>query len=183
MALTAITVRGQDCANLPVSNAVKKEMLVERLLDAKAASGKTFDEIASHIGVTNAYTAQLFMNQAQLKPATAIKLKEVVPNIADSDLAVMQRIPFRSFDPSIMQEPMIYRLVEAMQHYGQGLKALTNEKFGDGILSAIDIFVSLDTVKGILDENRIVITLNGKYLPHIEQASINNTAVVSQGNK
>ncbi len=116
------------------------------------------------------------MNQAQLKPATAVKLAQAVPGITAEDLAIMQKIPFRSFDPTIMQEPMIYRFVEAMQHYGQGLKAIINEKKGDGILSAIDIYVNLDVIKGVLDEDRIVITLNGKFLPHVEQLNANNTA-------
>lgn len=151
-------------------------MLPTYTRDAKAKAGLTFDQIAEAIGVTNAYVAQLFMNQAQLKPATAAKLAASVPGITAEDLAIMQKIPFRSFDPTIMQEPMIYRFVEAMQHYGQGLKAIINEKKGDGILSAIDIYVNLDVVKGVLDEDRIVITLNGKFLPHVEQLSANNTA-------
>lgn len=54
---------------------------MDQLLAAKAASGKTFDEIAVDIGCTNAYTAQLFFNQAQLKPDTAAKLKAAVPQI------------------------------------------------------------------------------------------------------
>jgi len=145
---------------------------------AKAASGKTFDQIASAIGVTNAYCAQLFMNQAQLHPASVPKMKAAVPGISEDDLATMAKVPMRSFDPAIMQEPMIYRFVEAMQHYGSGLKHLINEKKGDGILSAIDIFVDLDIVKGKMGEDRIVITLNGKFLPHIEQLEDNNTARV-----
>lgn len=119
------------------------------------------------------------MNQAHLKPATAEKLKALIPGISNDDIKSMQKIPFRSFDPLIMQEPFIYRLVEAMQHYGQGLKLLVNEKKGDGILSAIDVYVNLDIIKGTMDEDRIVITLNGKFLPHVEQLSHNNTALVS----
>ena len=157
-----------------------KESLVERLLTAKTTSGKTFDEIAKALGVTNAYAAQLFVNQAQLKPNTADKLKAVVPGIDEEDLKLMQRAPMRSFDPSIMQEPLIYRLVEAMQHYGEGIKHLVNEKFGDGIMSAIDIFVDMTEVTGVSGERRIALTLNGKYLPHIEQEAAKNTAVVSQ---
>jgi len=86
----------------------------------------------------------------------------------------------RSFDPAIMQEPMIYRFVEFMQHYGAGLKALINEKKGDGIMSAIDIFGDVKILKGKLGEDRVVLTLNGKFLPHIEQLEENNTALVSQ---
>lgn len=119
------------------------------------------------------------MNQAQLKPATALKLKAAVPAITDEDLATMKKEPFRSFNPTIMQEPMIYRFVEAMQHYGEGLKMIVNERKGDGILSAIDFYVDLNIIKGSMDEDRIVITLNGKFLPHVEQLSSNNTAVIT----
>jgi cyanate lyase len=54
---------------------------VDSLLAAKAASGKTYDEIAAALGVTNAYAAQLFYNQAQLKPEAAPKLKAAVPQL------------------------------------------------------------------------------------------------------
>jgi len=154
----------------------KKEALVERLLDAKHSSGLSFNQIADGLQMTNAYVAQLFMNQAQLKPATATALKKLVPGIADADLLAMQKIPMRSFDPSIMQEPLIYRLVEMMQHYGMGLKHMINEEFGEGIMSAIDLFVEVKKIKGKLGEDRIVLIMNGKFLPHIEQKKENNTA-------
>ena len=93
----------------------KKEELVERLLKAKEEAGVTFDDIAKKLKVTNVYAAQLFVNQAQLKAKTAEKLSAIVPGISEDDLKLMQKSPFRSFDPTIMQEPLIYRLVEAMQ--------------------------------------------------------------------
>ena len=63
-----------------------------------------------------------------------------------------------------------------MQHYGLGIKSIINEKFGDGIMSAIDLYVTVDSVKGVSGEDRVVLTLNGKFLPHIEQRNENNTA-------
>jgi cyanate lyase len=88
----------------------------------------------------------------------------------------MKKAPMRSFNPAILQEPLIYRLNEAMQHYGESIKLITNEKKGDGIMSAIDFYVDLQIVKGVQGEDRIVLTLNGKFLPHIEQLAENNTA-------
>lgn len=44
-----------------------------------------------------------------------------------------------------------------------------NEKFGDGIMSAIDFKLTVDKVKGSKGEDRMVVTMNGKFLPHIEQ--------------
>lgn len=54
-------------------------------------------------------------------------------------------------------------------HYGEAIKHIINEEAGDGIMSAIDFFLSVGTVKGKLGETRVVITFNGKFLPHIEQ--------------
>ena len=128
------------------------------------------------IGVTNLYCSQLFMNQCQLKPATAEKLKKAVPGIEVTDLALMQGCPMRSFDPLIMQDPLIYRLVEAMQHYGQSVKNVVNDLKGDGIISAIDLFMDAKIVKGIHNEDRVVVTLNGKYLAYNEQTLETKTA-------
>ncbi|KAF8453376.1 cyanate lyase C-terminal domain-containing protein [Terfezia claveryi] len=35
------------------------------------------------------------------------------------------------------QEPLMYRLYEAVMNYGKAYKAIMNEMFGDGIMSAI----------------------------------------------
>ena len=37
----------------------------------------------------------------------------------------------------VAREPLIYRLYEIVQNYGYAYKAVINEKFGDGIMSAI----------------------------------------------
>ena len=51
---------------------------------------------------------------------------------------------------------------------------------GDGIISAIDLYVNMDIVQGKQGEDRFVLTLNGKFLPYVEQLTENNTAVTSQ---
>ncbi len=78
----------------------------------------------------------------------------------------------RSYDPDIIQEPTIYRLTEVCMHYGESLKEINNEKFGDGIMSAIDFKLTVDKVKGSQKEDRVVITMNGKFLPHIEKTLV-----------
>lgn len=84
--------------------------------------------------------AQLFVGQANLKPATAEKLKKLVPGISAADLELMQQPPIRSFDPALQQDPFVYRLIEAVQHYGRGLKLIANEKFGKYLNNIIYIF-------------------------------------------
>jgi len=150
--------------------------LVGQLLAAKEASGKTFTQISQEIGLTNAFTAQLFYNQAQLKDGREELLRKACPALTDELISAMKRSPMRSFDPSILKEPHIYRMTEAVTHYGESIKAIMNEELGDGIMSAIDMYATIDVIKGKQGENRLVITLNGKFLPHVEQVSEDNTA-------
>lgn len=42
------------------------------------------------------------------------------------------------------KEPLIYRLYEIVQNYGYAYKAVLNEKFGDGIMSAIAFSTSVE---------------------------------------
>ena len=42
--------------------------------------------------------------------------------------------------------------------------------------SAIDMYATVETVKGVSGEDRIVIKLNGKFLPHVEQLTEKDTS-------
>eukprot|EP00854_Cymbomonas_tetramitiformis_P000610 gene610-1037_t len=152
------------------------DKLVRELLAAKEASGKTYDEIATELGVTNVYCANLFYNQAQLKKGTAPKLKKIVPALSDGHLDAMQLAPFRTWPDNLLQEPNVYRTYEAIMHNGEAIKALINEQAGDGIMSAIDFYCSVKTIKGKAGEDRVVLTFNGKYLKHIEQFTEDDTS-------
>ncbi|KAK9140350.1 hypothetical protein Scep_010031 [Stephania cephalantha] len=146
-----------------------KATVTTQLLAFKKKSGKSFDEIAEETGLTNVYVAQLLRRQAQLKPETAPKLRAALPDLPDHLLEEMMAPPMRSHDPHLIQEPAIYRLNEAVMHFGESIKEIINEKFGDGIMSAIDFFCSVDKVQGVDGKDRVVITFDGKYLPHTEQ--------------
>lgn len=55
-------------------------------------------------------------------------------------------------------DPLLYRLYEVLLVFGQPIKAIIHEKFGDGIMSAIDFNMDVKRVpheKG----DRVVITL------------------------
>jgi cyanate lyase len=150
---------------------------VERVLGAKASSGLSFDDIAVKLGVTNTYAAQLLLGQAKLTKETSQKLAEALPAIDDEDLRSMQSdFPMRTFDSDILKEPHVYRMYEAITHYGVAIKSIINEQCGDGIMSAIDFYCDVGTTTGVNGEKRVVLTLNGKFLPFIEQRLKDNTA-------
>ena len=158
-------------------NATALAERVQRALAAKSSAGLSYDELADKLGVTNAYAAQLLLGQAKLSHGTAAKLKAALPNLSDEDLAAMQNdFPMRAFDDEILKEPNVYRTYEAITHYGESIKAIINEQCGDGIMSAIDFYLDVGTTTGKHGEKRVVITFNGKFLPHIEQKAEDNGA-------
>jgi len=55
---------------------------------------------------------------------------------------------------------------EMMQVYGTTLKSLVHEKFGDGIISAINFKMDIKKVADPEGGERAVITLDGKFLPY-----------------
>jgi cyanate lyase len=70
-----------------------------------------------------------------------------------------------SLDSAVPVDPTIYRFYELIQVYGPTIKALIHEEFGDGIMSAIDFDMEIkrrEDPKG----DRVVVTLNGKFLPY-----------------
>lgn len=63
----------------------------------------------------------------------------------------------------IAREPLIYRLYEIVQNYGQAYKAILNEKFGDGIMSAIAFSTKVEKEVDDKGVEWAVITLRGKW--------------------
>lgn len=146
-----------------------KEDIVFELLEAKKASKKTFTTIAKEVGYTNLYVSQLFHRQAQLMDSGVEALKTAVPELTPALIEKMREIPHRTFDPSVPQDPTIYRFYEATMQYGASIKAVINEEFGDGIMSSVGFYATLEKVVGIHGEPRAVVTFNGKFLEHTEQ--------------
>ena len=106
-----------------------KAALVQELLEAKAQSGKTFKAIARECGWTNAFTAQLFHAQAQLPAGRAEALQAAVPALGKAHLEALSRAPMRTFHPSVLQEPLVYRLYEvsAGRLSGRGLNVFLTD--------------------------------------------------------
>ena len=87
--------------------------------------------------------------------------------LPDGVKAALVEFPLKgqSLGQSVPTDPLIYRFYEIMQVYGLTLKELIHEKFGDGIMSAIDFTMDIqkeEDPKG----DRVVVTMNGKFLPY-----------------
>ena len=77
---------------------------------------------------------------------------------------MLNEIPVRG-TPMPPTDPLLYRFYELVMVNGPAWKALIEEEFGDGIMSAIDFDMEIERQpheKG----DRVKITMTGKFLPY-----------------
>ncbi|KAK2071440.1 hypothetical protein P8C59_005866 [Phyllachora maydis] len=138
----------------------------KHLFEAKTAKGLTFESIAEQLGRTEVATAALFYGQAQASAEDVAKLSGILGVSKESLAPQMMGFPDRGrAGPMPPVEPLIYRLYEVVQNYGYAFKAVLNEKFGDGIMSAIAFSTKVDKETDESGNDWVVITLRGKWLP------------------
>ena len=144
---------------------ITRQHATERILDAKEQAGLTFEAIAEKVGRDPVWTTAALLGQMKMAASEADAVTELLG--LDEDVArALQRDPMKgSLDPTVPTDPLIYRFYEIVQVYGTTLKALIHEKFGDGIMSAIDFEMRLDR-KPDPHGDRVRITMDGKFLPY-----------------
>ncbi|MCJ1275182.1 Cyanate hydratase [Puttea exsequens] len=136
------------------------------LFEAKAAKNMTFADIGTQLGRNEVAVAAIFYGQAQTTPEDVSKLSEIL-GIEHTKLSEqLAGYPFRGQVMDMPpKEPLIYRLYEIVQNYGYAYKAVLNEKFGDGIMSAISFSTKVEKETDKDGNNWAVITMRGKWLP------------------
>ncbi len=141
-----------------------KEEMTETIIAAKLAKDLTWAEIAAKVGVGDVWLTSACFGKNSMKKDLAEKLCEVLDLGPDVSIA-LQAFPHKSWDKTIPQDPVIYRLYEIVGVYGDTIKEIIHEKFGDGIMSAIDYSMHIDKEENPAGD-RVVITMNGKFLPY-----------------
>lgn len=136
----------------------------QTLFDAKSQKGLTFEAIAQHLGREEVAVAALFYGQAQASEDDVDKLSGLLGVPREAIAAQMTGFPDRGrAGPMPPVEPLIYRLYEIVQNYGYAYKAVFNEKFGDGIMSAICFSTKVEKETAEDGSTWAVITLRGKW--------------------
>jgi cyanate lyase len=136
-----------------------------QIIAAKRRQGLSWTDLADRMGADRVWLTAALLGQHPVPLELARKLADLL-GITEEAAAILQEIPARgSFETLPPTDPTIYRLYEVLQVYGPALKALINEDFGDGIMSAINFKLALD--RGETDAGpRVRITLDGKFLPY-----------------
>lgn len=139
--------------------------LSQTLLAAKRAKALSFADLEALLGRDEVWIASLFYGQSTASPEEADLLIRSLG--LDSSLkADLVTPPVKGcLDPVVPTDPLIYRFYEIMQVYGLPLKDVIQEKFGDGIMSAIDFTLEVDKVPDPAGD-RVKVTMCGKFLPY-----------------
>ena len=143
---------------------MNKLEMTEIIITAKTQSGLSWEAIAAQVGLAPVFITSACLGMNSLKAEPADKLCQVLDLPAEVSTA-LQAFPHKSWDKTIPTDPVIYRLYEVVGVYGDTIKALIHEKFGDGIMSAIDFSMHIDKEENPAGD-RVKITMNGKFLPY-----------------
>ena len=143
-----------------------REELTTKIRAIKSAKGLTWRAIAGQIsdGSPLVATAAL-LGQMRLTHDEAAKAADLL-ELSDAEETLLAEVPYRgSLPPGPPSDPLVYRFYELVQVYGTTWKALIEEEFGDGIMSAIDFNMQIERQP---DPNgdRVKITMSGKFLPY-----------------
>lgn len=143
---------------------MKKIDMTEMIMAAKKSSGLSWEAIAKEVGLGDVFltSACLGMNSLSKEKADALCTLLGLPSEVS---AALQVFPTKTWEQTIPTDPLIYRLYEVVGVYGDTLKEVIQEKFGDGIMSAIDFSMDVDKEENPKGD-RVVITMNGKFLPY-----------------
>ncbi len=139
--------------------------ITEKLLAAKKAKGISLAELEKIVGRDEVWIAAVIYRQAAASVEEAEKILSALGLDMDEAGALTEPPLKGGLDPAVPVDPLIYRFYEIVQVYGMPLKAVIHEKFGDGIMSAIDF--TLDVEKEADPKgDRVKIIMSGKFLSY-----------------
>ena len=117
-----------------MSRAEVTELIVTRRLEKKLS----WAAIAEAVGQSKEWTTAALLGQMTLTEQQAQAAARLLDLPADA-VVQLQVVPYKgSLPTTVPTDPLIYRFYELINVYGTTFKALINEEFGDGIMSAID---------------------------------------------
>lgn len=143
---------------------MSKEALTALILEKKEAMSLSWEAIAAGVGLSPVFTTSVCLGMNSFKEEPAQKLVTLLELPAEAKAAIMA-CPTKIWDQAVPTDPLVYRFYEVIGVYGPTIKTLIHEKFGDGIMSAIDFSMSIDKEENPAGD-RVVVTMNGKFLPY-----------------
>lgn len=135
------------------------------IIKAKRLEKKvTIAQLAKSVGKNPTFVAAALHGNHRLTEDEARKVGKAL-ELDKETTESLSKFPVRTDFPNTT-DPFKYRFMEIIGVYGDALREMANEMFGDGIMSAIDFTLDMERVTGSQGEARCKITLNGKWLEY-----------------
>jgi len=141
-----------------------KPEMTQAILARKASLGLTWESLAEKIGMSPVWTTSACLGQNSMPAELADKVSALL-DLPSEVVGALKEFPSKGADKSVPTDPLIYRFHEIVQVYGTTIKTLIHEKFGDGIMSAIDFKMDI-TREPDPKGDRVHVVLSGKFLPY-----------------
>jgi len=142
---------------------MKREALTEKILDIKREKVWSWEHITNEIGgMSPMLVVGALLGQMRLPAALAERAARLF-ELSEVEQRMLTEVPMRG-TPMPPTDPLIYRFYELVMINGPAWKALIEEEFGDGIMSAIDFDLQIERLPHAKGD-RVQITMSGKFLP------------------
>jgi cyanate lyase len=144
---------------------MRREDLTEKILDIKREKGWTWKHITSEIGgMSEVLVVGALLGQHKLVKPLARKAAALF-GLSEIEERMLNEVPYRGTGTQMPPtDPLIYRFYELVLVNGPAWKALIEEEFGDGIMSAIDFDMTMERLANEKGD-RVKIAMSGKFLP------------------
>jgi cyanate lyase len=143
---------------------MKRADLTEKMLDLKRERGWSWKHITDEIGgMSPILVVGAILGQMKLTKPLAERAATLF-GLSETEKRMLNEVPMRGM-PMPPTDPLLYRFYEMVMVNGPAWKALIEEEFGDGIMSAIDFDLRLERLpheKG----DRVQLVMSGKFLPY-----------------
>ena len=144
---------------------MKRADLTEKILDIKREKGWSWKHIVGEIGGSSeVLVIGALLGQHKLAKPQAAKAGDLF-GLSEAETRMLNEVPMRGAGtPMPPTDPLIYRFYELVLVNGPAWKAMIEEEFGDGIMSAIDFDMAMERLPNPKGD-RVKITMSGKFLP------------------
>lgn len=150
--------------NIMVPEMLTKDDIAAMILAVKKKAGLGWGDIAAKIGMSLVFTHSACVGMNAFPPEKARALAALL-GLPEGAAEVLAESPTKIWAQAVPTDPCIYRFYEIIGVYGSTLKALIEEEFGNGIMSAIDFdmrVIRVPSPKG----DRVKVEMSGKYLQY-----------------
>ncbi len=131
---------------------------------AKREKKISWAQIAEAAGQSEMFVTSACLGMNSLLPEPAAKVAALL-GLPDEAVTVLTEYPTKQFDKTVPTDPCIYRWYEITGVFGEAFKEVVQEKFGDGIMSAIDFDMDIEKVEDPKGD-RVKVVMTGKFLPY-----------------